>query len=77
MDLAVTMAIDPILATNQGDAIRKNVDGSVDVGIMAINKEVDNLLPTRTLSRVKGKQFTGIANEIDINKDSGDDIDEG
>lgn len=77
MDVVVTLAIDPIFATNQGDAIRKNIDGNVDVGIMATSKEGDNFLPTRTLSRVKGKQVTGTTNEIDINKDSMDNMDEG
>ncbi|KAL9443940.1 hypothetical protein AB3S75_017171 [Citrus x aurantiifolia] len=45
-DFAVTMVIDPIPATNPGHAIRKNIKGNVDVGIMAVNKEVDSLLPT-------------------------------
>ena len=76
-DLAITMAIDLILTTNQEDVICKNVYGSVDVGIMAVNKEVDNLLPTRTLSRMKGKQVTWTTNEIDMNKDCMDNMDEG
>ena len=76
MDVVVTLAIDPIFATNQGDVIRKNIDGNVDVGIMATSKEGDNFLPTRTLSRVKGKQVKGTTNEIDFNKDFRDEIDE-
>lgn len=77
VDVAVTMAIDLIFATNQRDAIRKNIDGNVDMGIMAANKEGDNLLPTKTLSQVKGKQVKGTTSEIDFNENSEDKMDEG
>lgn len=46
VDFTVTMVIDPILVANPRHTIRKNIEGNVDVGIMAVNKEVDSLLPT-------------------------------
>lgn len=73
VDLAITMVID----TSPGDYVYRNKDGSMDVGIMGVNKEVGNLLPTRNISRVKGKQVTVPTNEIDFNKESGEDLDEG
>ena len=77
VDVAVTMVINLVLATNQGDAIRKNIDGDEDVGIMVASKEGDILLPTRTPPSVKGKQVKGTTNVIDFNKNSGDEMDKG
>lgn len=76
-DFAVTMEIDPILIANPRHVIPKNLEGSEDVGSMVVNKESDSLVPSKTLSRVKGKQVAGVINEVDINSDSGDDMDEG
>ncbi|KAH9752557.1 CCHC-type domain-containing protein [Citrus sinensis] len=75
-DFAATMAIDPILAANPGYAIPQNLEGNEDVGSRVVNKKGDSLVSTKTLSCVKGKQVAGAINEIDINPDSGEDMDE-
>ena len=76
-DVVVTMVIDPVLATNQGVSIRRNIDGNENVRIMVACKEGDIFLPTRTPPTVKGKQVKGTTNVIDFNEDSGDEMDEG
>ncbi|KAH9697145.1 CCHC-type domain-containing protein [Citrus sinensis] len=76
-DAVVTMVIDSVLATNQGDSIRRNIDGNENVGIMVASKKGDILLPTRTPPTVKGKQVKGTTNVIDFNENSGDEMVEG
>lgn len=66
-----------VIDTTPGDSVHKNVNGNLDVGIMDVNKEVGNLLPTRNILRGKEKQVMETINEKDFNKDYGEYMAEG
>lgn len=55
VELAVSMAVDSVNATNSGSILRKRGDGGADGGTVGPNKEVGEILPSNSESRVKGK----------------------